>query len=110
MSSHVPCAAMSQNNTSSALRNFILIGRAEAVSYLVLLAIAMPLKYFAGMLWAVKVVGWAHGVLFMVYMASLLWVAYRLKWDVLKIIYGFIAALLPFGPFVFERSLRNTSP
>jgi len=34
-------------------------------------------------------------------------VAYLLKWEVLKVIYGFIAALLPFGPFVFERSLKS---
>jgi len=51
----------------------------------------------------VKYTGWAHGVLFVAYVVQLLYVAYLLKWDVLRIILGFIASLLPFGPFVFER-------
>lgn len=98
---------MDQNNASSALRNFIYVSRAEAVSYLVLLGIAMPLKYFADIPMAVKVVGWAHGILFMAYMWLLLVVAYRMKWDVVKIILGFIASLLPFGPFFFERYIER---
>ena len=47
-------------------------GLAEAVSFLVLLGVAMPLKYLAGMPQAVKVVGWAHGLLFMGFCAALL--------------------------------------
>ncbi len=87
------------------LRRFLLIARAEAISFLLLVLIAMPLKYMMGLPLMVKYVGWAHGLLFMVYMAQLIYVAVLLKWDVLKVIYGFIAALLPFGPFIFERSL-----
>ena len=89
------------------LRRFILISRAEGVSFLLLVLIGMPLKYMADMPLMVKYVGWAHGLLFMAYIAQMLYVAYLLKWEVLKVIYGFIAALLPFGPFVFERSLKS---
>jgi integral membrane protein len=94
-----------KNNTH--LNRFITVSRAEGISFLLLVFIAMPLKYAAGMPLMVKYVGWAHGLLFMAYIAQMLYVAYLLKWDVLKIIYGFIAALLPFGPFVFERSLKK---
>lgn len=98
---------METNQNEKMMRQFVLIGRAEGVSFLVLLLIAMPMKYLAGMPMAVKVVGWAHGLLFMVYIFQLVRVAYLFKWDVLKVIYGFIASLLPFGPFVFERTLRS---
>jgi integral membrane protein len=94
-----------KNNTH--FNRFIAVSRAEGISFLLLVFIAMPLKYAAGMPLMVKYVGWAHGLLFMAYIAQMLHVAYLLKWDVLKIIYGFIAAFLPFGPFVFERSLKN---
>ena len=40
------------------------IGMLEGVSFLVLLGVAMPLKYLAGMPAAVKIVGWVHGILF----------------------------------------------
>jgi len=53
----------------------------------------------------VKYVGWAHGLLFIAYIAQLLIVARKLNWSVLRVIYGGIASLLPFGPFVFERSI-----
>ncbi|HAW21308.1 MAG TPA: hypothetical protein DCX14_14095 [Flavobacteriales bacterium] len=94
---------MTDRTSSFALRAFIYISRAEAISYLLLLGIAMPLKYAMDMPLMVKYTGWAHGVLFVAYVVQLLYVAYLLKWDVLRIILGFIASLLPFGPFVFER-------
>lgn len=95
------------NSLPVTVQRFILVSRMEAVSFLVLLLIAMPLKYMAGMPEAVKVVGWAHGVLFIAYIVQLLRVAFMLKWDVMRVIYGSIASLLPFGPFVFERAIRR---
>ena len=98
----------SMTNTRNVhLERFLWVSRFEAISFLLLLFIAMPLKYMADMPIAVKYVGWAHGVLFMAYMVQLMIAAIKLKWDVLRVVYGFIASLLPFGPFVFERSLRK---
>lgn len=90
---------------SDPLNRFVSISRLEGVSFLLLVFIAMPLKYGAGMPLMVKYVGWAHGVLFMAYMAQLLFVAILYKWDIIKVILGFIASLLPFGPFIFERKM-----
>lgn len=95
-------------NSQTQLDRFIWISRLEAVSFLLLVGIAMPLKYLADMPLMVKYVGWAHGLLFMVYIVQLLVVSFLLKWDVLRIIYGFVASLLPFGPFVFERSIKSS--
>ena len=53
---------------SSTLGRFRLVAIMEGVSFLVLLGIAMPLKYFADMPLAVKYIGWLHGLLFVLYM------------------------------------------
>ncbi len=80
-----------------------LSGMMEGISFLVLLGIAMPLKYFAGMPEAVKYVGWAHGVLFMLFvgLAFLYMIKHKqpLRWFIL----AFLAAFLPLGPFIWER-------
>jgi integral membrane protein len=84
------------------LRKIALI---EAVSFLVLLGVAMPLKYWAGLPLAVKIVGWLHGVLFVVFCCALLraWLAAR--WPITRAALLFIAALLPFGPFIIDRRM-----
>lgn len=92
---------------SSALTRFRQISLAEGVSFLLLLGVAMPLKYLAGMPMAVKAVGWVHGVLFIVYVVALLFVAADREWKPLRIFFGLVAAVLPFGPFVFDRHLRR---
>ena len=67
----------------------------------------MPLKYISGYPWMVRVVGSAHGVLFVLYVAALLHAAVELRWSAWRVLGGLVAAVLPFGPFVFERHLRN---
>ena len=81
------------------------IGFAEGVSLLVLLCIAMPLKYLAGRPGAVKYVGWAHGVLFIAFLAFVFYVYLKRNWKFKTLVYAFIAAFLPFGTFVYDRWL-----
>lgn len=83
------------------------IGQIEAVSFLLLLGVAMPLKYLAGQPLAVKIVGWAHGVLFVIFGFALLRVWITARWPFLRVVAVFIAALLPFGPFVVDRRMRE---
>lgn len=84
------------------------IGNVEGVSFLLLLGVAMPLKYVWGWPWAVKVVGWAHGVLFVAFGCSLLGVWREHRWSIFRVGLVFVAALLPFGPFIVDRKLlRN---
>jgi integral membrane protein len=80
---------------------------AEGTSFLVLLGIAMPLKYWAGLPLAVKIVGWLHGILFLLLCLVLTWVFFRHKWPVLRIMLVVAAALLPFGPFVIDSRLQQ---
>lgn len=83
------------------------IGKAEAVSFLLLLGVAMPLKYFAGLPIAVKVVGWIHGILFAVFCAALLRTMITARWPLPRAAMVFIAALLPCGPFVVDRRMAG---
>ena len=92
---------------SSSLGQLRLVGRLEAISFLLLLGVAMPLKYALGMPGAVKVVGWAHGVLFMLYCVAVLRAAAECRFRPLLTAGLFIAALVPFGPFVAERRLPD---
>ena len=89
------------------VKTFSAIAVMEAISYILLLGIAMPLKYFFDWPLAVKYVGWAHGVLFMAYVVllSLCWVKYR--WSFRRVVYYFLASLLPFMPFGVEKDLRK---
>ena len=75
------------------------IAFAEGVSFLVLLLIAMPLKYFAGMPMAVTVVGGLHGLLFVAFVVMAWEVKREYKKDWGWLIKSFIASILPFGTF-----------
>ncbi len=91
----------------TALSWFRMIVIAEGISFLVLLGIAMPLKYMAGMPLPVKYTGWAHGVLFVLYIALLIWVSIVRKWPLLKIIVAFLASFIPFGTMVLDSRLKK---
>jgi integral membrane protein len=79
----------------------------EGVSFLLLLGVAMPLKYAAGLPEAVKIVGWMHGILFVALCFLLLKVTIEERWPIARSAMVLIAALLPFGPFVIDRRLKH---
>lgn len=80
------------------------IAFAEGVSFLILLLIAMPLKYFANLPMAVTIVGGLHGFLFIAFIA-MSWVTmnqYKKSWGWL--IKSFIASVIPFGTFWMDHT------
>ncbi len=81
-------------------------GIVEGISYLLLLGVAMPLKYMAGMPEAVSVVGMAHGLLFSVFCLALLNAHLDCEWPLKRSAFLFAAAVLPFGPFLVDGSLK----
>ncbi|MFN4083001.1 MAG: DUF3817 domain-containing protein [Bacteroidia bacterium] len=89
------------------IKNFCKVAVTEGWSYLILLFIAMPLKYFLHFDLAVKVIGWAHGVLFIAYMVMLLQIWIKLKWPFLKVFWAGIAAFIPFATFILEKQLKR---
>ena len=82
-------------------------GLAEGMSFLLLLGVAMPLKYMAGMPQAVRVMGSLHGALFIAYLATVYFAASTWKWPGAKTAMAVVAAVLPFGPFWFDAKLKR---
>jgi len=86
------------------------IGFWEGISFLVLLGIAMPLKYLAGWPDAVRVVGMAHGILFLLYLWAAMQAAQERDWPWRRTVIVLVASLLPAGPFVLDaKILRRES-
>lgn len=88
----------------TSLGRFRIVAFAEGVSYL-LLGLTMPLKYMLSMPLPNYVVGMAHGLLFILYVGLLAYVAFRFRWSLLKVALSFLAALIPFGTFVAEKKV-----
>lgn len=92
------------------LQRFCAIALLEGISYILLLGIATPLKYFTELPWAVPLAlyaGWAHGLLFILYALFLVlcWVKYR--WSFGRAVLVFLASLLPVAPFIVEKKLKK---
>jgi integral membrane protein len=90
-----------------AMRFLRAVSFAEGVSYLLLLLVAMPLKYLWDMPLAVKWVGWAHGVLFISLAASVLLAMIIAALPFKTAFMVGVASLLPAGPFFADRLLRR---
>jgi integral membrane protein len=98
---------MSRQDLKKLLHRFRVIGIAEGISFLILLLVAMPLKYLFHFPQAVKVFGWVHGALFVGYV----WFAFEMYGNFKKsfgwFIRSFIAAFLPGGTFYTDRDLKK---
>jgi integral membrane protein len=86
------------------------VGWGEGVSFLVLLGVAMPLKYFAGWPLAVRVVGMAHGVLFILYVIAAIQAALKHDWHWKRTVLVLAASVLPAGPFVVDAKILREQP
>ena len=85
------------------LKKLRLIALIEGTTLLLLLFVAVPLKYKMGLPEVVSVMGPVHGVAFVAYVVSLIAALGMGIISSLKLIVGTVAAFVPFGSFVFER-------
>ena len=90
---------------STTLGRLRLSGLLEGWSFVLLLFVAMPLKYFAGQPGAVRVIGMAHGVLFLLYLALALQAHFQYRWPLRRTVGLMLASVVPFGPFIADRRL-----
>ncbi len=93
------------HSLKTSLGRLRVIGWWEGWSFLLLLGVAMPLKYFAGMPLAVSVVGMAHGVLFMLYLVVAVHTALDRDWPWKRTALVLVASVLPGGPFVIDAKI-----
>ncbi|MEI2673329.1 MAG: DUF3817 domain-containing protein [Chitinophagaceae bacterium] len=77
----------------------------EGVSFLLLLFIAMPLKYAADIPQAVDIMGWIYGGLFILYMFTGLNVKMVHDWPFKKTLLAVVASIIPFGPFILDKKI-----
>lgn len=94
-------------NLRTALARFRLIGLIEGISCIVLFFVAMPLKYLADIPMAVTVVGGIHGGLFVLYLIAGVNVWVVQKWGIGRVALAVLAAIPPFGTFIFDGSLKR---
>lgn len=90
-------------NMIEMLKIFRLISFLEGVSYLLLLFIAVPIKYLGENEAFVKMLGMPHGLLFIAYIILAIMLKYDLNWKS-KIFWSvLIASIVPFGTFYIDR-------
>ena len=84
-----------------------IIGFIEGVSFLVLLFIAMPMKYVMDMPQMVKQVGMAHGLLFVLYVMAVIIVKVEKDWSLGKMGIALLVSVIPFGTFWADGNRRD---
>jgi integral membrane protein len=90
---------------SKIVQLFRITGILEGVSYLLLLFVAMPVKYLLGEPVLVEFTGAAHGFLFVAYALLATLATWQMKWPIGVPFQAFIASLLPFGTFWMDRRI-----
>jgi integral membrane protein len=81
----------------------------EALSFILLLAVAMPMKYWMGMPEATRAPGMIHGILFLVYLVLAHVLAEKENWGRSQLIHAYLASFLPLGTLIFDRKYMKHS-
>jgi integral membrane protein len=92
---------------SKLLPVFRIIAFLEGVSYILLLFIAIPIKYLYEDPQYVKMLGMPHGLLFMAYIVIAVLISPDMKWATRNLWIVLIAAIIPFGTFYIDKKYLN---
>ena len=92
---------------TSAPKRLRAIAFIEGISYLLLLLIAMPLKYVLGIKLGVTIVGGAHGALFVAFAIMTFHAMIAYKKGLLWGIKVGIASIIPLGTFFLDKDLKE---
>jgi integral membrane protein len=92
------------------LRHLRLASLAEGITLLLLLLVAVPLKWLAGFPLAVAIVGPLHGVSFLIYGAMVLWALLWRRVTLAEATQLGVAAFIPFGAFIVDGLFRRKTP
>ena len=91
------------SNQNNMIKVFKITSFLEGVSYILLLFVGVPLKYFGDNDVLVKSLGMPHGMLFLAYVVLALWIRSRMNWNAKETFIVLIASLLPFGTFYINK-------
>ena len=92
---------------TTALRNYRVAAWVTGIGLLVLVFIAMPLKYLFGQPALVTLVGMLHGFLYMAYIVCTLILAERCRWRPFEAVVILLAGTVPIASFVAERAVTR---
>jgi len=93
------------NLLTSNIGRLRLIGFLEGISFIVLMGVAMPVKYIWKIPEATIAIGYAHGFLFVAYCILVIPAKLEFNWNLKTTFLVLIASLLPFGTFVADYKL-----
>lgn len=95
--------SLHQNNCMASLSTLMgqlrLVAFLEGLSLVLLLFVAMPLKYMADMPAMVRIVGMGHGLLFIAYVVYVILAKAEFKWTIGKTLLALVLSIVPFGTF-----------
>jgi len=77
----------------------------EGLSFLILLLVAMPLKYIAKQPQTVEIFGRIHGGLFIGYIIAIIWMWAKDNWPISRAIFAGLAAVIPAGPWLLHKKI-----
>ena len=77
----------------------------EGLSYILLLFVAVPIKYQSGDASYVQLLGMPHGLLFMAYVFLALYLKPQYNWDTKTFLLVLAASIIPFGTFYVDRKV-----
>jgi integral membrane protein len=87
---------------------FRVVSFLEGTSYLLLLFVAVPIKYWMDDPQYVKLLGMPHGLLFVTYLVITFLIKSELKWSKKTLGVVMLASVIPFGTFYVDKKyLRN---
>ena len=89
-------------------RTFRVVSILEGLSYILLLFIAVPIKYIGGDESYVKLLGMPHGLLFVAYLVLAYLIKDSLKWNSKTFLIVLVASIIPFGTFYIDRKYLRT--
>ncbi len=96
-----------RNLIDSSIGRLRLNGYAEGITFIILLFIALPLKYFNSSPDLFRLVSWIHGILLIQFLHQSFVVKEEENFPSLFLLIALIAAFLPFGTFIFDRWLKK---
>jgi len=90
------------------IQKFRILSILEGVSFLIILFITMPLKYLLSMGMPNKIIGTAHGILFIAYIVFAIFLKVEKNWDLKKTAIILACSVIPFGTFWMEKKYLRT--
>ena len=91
----------------TSLEKFRLINFIEGMSFILLVFVAMPLKYIFMYPITTKIAGMIHGILFIIFLALLSEAIKKCKFGTKFSVLLFVASLIPFGTFYTDKLLKD---